>query len=229
MQQSSKDVVIALLAKTKPAKILDVPSGGGWLGAQLPYAAELDGVDLYVREPGGGYKNFLQADLDEGLPKSFGTYDCILSCEGIEHFGNPLLFLRSIHAHLAPGGMVVITTPNVWYPEAKLQFWLRGFYPGFPCLAGKIKPGTHMHITPWSFPHLYLYLKLAGFADVELHAENMSVARHFWEWPLALPQRLYCRSKAKKASDPETKKFWETAGSGPSVFGRHLIVTARRP
>ena len=31
---------------------------------------------------------------------------------------------------------------------------------------GKVRRGSHMHILPWSFPQLHLFLTLAGFARI---------------------------------------------------------------
>ena len=228
MQVSSQEIVLELLKKETPPTILDAPCGKGWLGKGLADFAEVDGIDLYD-SPAKHYREVRKADLDRGLPLDLPLYDCICSCEGIEHFANPGLFLDSALDLLKPGGLLVITTPSVWYPEAKLQYWLRGFFPGFPCLVGRIERGTHMHIMPWSWPHLYLYLTLSGFTDIQLVEEPLSKPRHFWEPILALPQKLYCRSKIGKTSNQEDRRFWEIAGSTGSLCGRHLIVTGRKP
>lgn len=86
-----------------------------------------------------------------------------------------------------------------------------------------------MHIMPWSWPQLHLYLKLANFEDIELRRQDLSRPKHFWEPILGLPQRLYCRHRFKESKTDEERRFWETAGSEGSVLGRHLLVTARRP
>src|SRR5690606_28780915 len=124
-------------------------------------------------------------------------YDAVVTCEGIEHIGNPLLFLRECHRALKPGGTLIVSTPNVWAPASRLQFLLRGFFLGFPSLAGRIRRGTHMHISPFSCPHLYLYMTLAGFSGVRLLDTPVKKPRHFWERWLGWPQRRYCRSKMK--------------------------------
>jgi hypothetical protein len=129
---------------------------------------------------------------------------------------------------LSTGGLFIVTTPNVWYPQARLQYLLRGFFPSFPSLVGKIVPGTHMHITPWSWPQLYLYLKLAGFTKMELVPEPMSKAKHWHEHLLAIPARMYCRGRVRKAKMDEEKSFWRTASTEASLMGRHLIVVARK-
>lgn len=226
MQVSSKEVVATILKERKPKSLLDTPCGSGWLVDALGYSADIDGIDLYA-EPRNGYRDVHAADLDHGIPDALPNYDCIVSCEGIEHFSNPGLFLESIHRHLNPGGMVLITTPNVWYPMARLQYFLRGFFPGFPCLAGRIEKGSHMHIMPWSYPQLYLYLTLHGFKNIQLHHEPLSRAKYQLEKLMALPQKLYCKSKIKK-SDGELRKFWETCLEAPSLYSRHLIVSAEK-
>ena len=137
-------------------------------------------------------------------------------------------FLADARDLLTSNGLLVVTTPNIWNPASKLQFFTRGFFPGFPCLAGKIERGSHMHITPWNFSQLYLYLTLAGFTDTQLHEEELSKPKHFWEIPLAIPQKIYAKGKLKKATSDEEKYFWEICSSDRSIYSRHLIVTARK-
>ena len=226
MQNSSKKVVLGIINKDRPAHILDVPCGGGWLSEGFDYKASIDGIDLYSTNQ-SGYGSVYACDLNEGIPSDLPDYDCIACCEGIEHFGNPLLFFQTVRKHLNQNGLFIVTTPNTWYPASKLQFLTRGFFPSFPCIVGRIEPGSHMHIIPWSYPQLYLYLKLAGFGEIELHQEPLSQAKHYWEEILALPQRIYCGRKMKRAADPEERLFWKEAGSAKSTCGRHLIVTAK--
>ena len=189
MQLSSKQAVLDFLRDKKFATVLDAPSGAGWLAEGLGERATLDGIDLYADAK--GYRKIWRHDLDAGLPSDCGSYDLICCCEGLEHVGNPLLLLRAFHKRLPAGGLLLVTTPNVWYPQARLQYLFRGFFPSFPALAGKIAPGAHMHITPWSWPQLYLYLKLAGFVRLELVPEPMSKAKHWHEHLLAIPARMY--------------------------------------
>src|SRR5690349_13221122 len=140
-------VVGTIAAQVRPRAVLDLPSGLGWLRGLVGNEAEIDGIDLFERKP-EGYRQFVAADLEDGIPPSLGQYDLIVSCEGIEHIANPGLFLKSVRNHLAPGGTVVVTTPNTWHPAARLKYFVSGFFPGFPSLAGKIARGTHMHIMP---------------------------------------------------------------------------------
>ncbi len=223
--KSNRPVAVKILNENRPATILDAPSGDGWLLRDLDYQPEVTGLDLFEEKP-AGYKDFQKADLDYGLPEDLGKFDAFVTCEGIEHVGNPLLLVEHASRHLNDGGLIVITTPNIWFPAARMQFFLRGFFPSFPCLVGKIKRGTHMHIMPWSFPQLYLYLKLAGFSDVQLHDVDEKKPKRFFERILGIPQRAYCRKKIRQAKNAEEKQFWTHTGSDQSTYGRRLVVSA---
>ena len=228
MQQSSKDILTTWLAGKPVQSVLDAPSGGGWLGRALGSQVVIDGVDLY-EETQPGYRQFWRHDLDRGLPAEAGEYDLVAICEGLEHVGNPLLLLRDAFTHTKPGGIVAVTTPSVWYPQARLQYLARGFFPSFPPLAGKVVPGTHMHITPWSYPQLWTYLKLAGFDRIELLPEPALTGKHLHERLLVWPARIYCRGKQRKARTQEEREFWGVCASDAALLGRHLNMVARRP
>ncbi len=218
-------VVGAILQRARAVSVLDAPSGNGWLRSVVAPEVEIDGLDLFDDRP-EGYRDFRAADLDHGFPADLPSYDAVVSCEGIEHVGNPELFLRTAAARLKPGGTVIITTPNTWHPAARMQYFLRGFFPGFPALAGRIAKGTHMHIMPWSFAQLYLYLTLTGFSDVTLHELDERKPRRAWEWPFGLPFKAYCKGRLKKATGEAERRFWMQAGSPQSTYGRRLVVSA---
>jgi len=225
MHPTSKDALIAHLGDRTFETVLDAPAGGGWLSEKLVDGIAVDGIDLYEEEA-PGYRNFWKHDLDEGLPADCAGYDLICCCEGIEHVGSPLLLLRHFHRALNDGGRLIVTTPNVWFPQARMQFAFRGFFPSFPPLADKVKPGTHMHITPWTYPQLYVFLKLAGFRAPRLIPEPLSKAKHFFEPLLGLPAKWYCGGKLKKAKTDEEREFWKQAGSKQSLLSRHLMIEA---
>ena len=218
-----------ILNKLKPKKILDLPSGDGWLASSLEYDQfEIDGVDLFCDKL-PGYRNFYKINLDRGIPADLPMYEAAVSCEGIEHIANPELFLSTLAEHIVEGGTVVITTPNTWYPESRLQFFIKGFFPSFPNLVGRIKRGTHMHIMPWSYSQLYLYLSLSGFSEIVLHNVDEKKPKHLFEYLIALIPLLYAYTKKITANTEEEKHFWRYAASRQSLFGRHLVVSAIKP
>jgi cyclopropane fatty-acyl-phospholipid synthase-like methyltransferase len=53
-------------------------------------------------------------------------YPLISAIEIIEHLENPALFLRCLRKVLAPGGQLILSTPNVESAQARLQWFIRG-------------------------------------------------------------------------------------------------------
>jgi SAM-dependent methyltransferase len=226
----SQITALEIINKIQPNTILDAPCGDGWLGSSLNFKTLIDGIDLYISKSKKlrGYRNISKLDLDLGIPKMRGKYDLIISCEGIEHFGNPDLFIKTAKINLNKNGILIITTPNTWHPASRIQYLMRGFFPGFPCLVGKIKSGSHMHIQPWTFPQLYLYLKKNNFVDIKLHNVEEKKPKRFYEFFFSIPQLIYCYSKYKGSKDIEVREFFMQAASKQSIFGRALVVSARK-
>jgi len=225
--KSHRSAVKEILDLARPKVILDSPCGDGWLKKLIDHECDIHGIDLFCTNP-DCYKSFKQLDLDLGLPNNEGAYDAIVCCEGIEHFGNPDLFMKTAYKNLKSDGIFIVTTPNIWYPASKIKFLLRGFFPSFPCLIGKIDRGSHMHIMPWSYPQLYLYLKKNQFTDIKLYELNEKNPKHFYEKIFGIPQLIYCSSKLKKTTNKEEQDFWRNAGSSQSIYGRRLVVSARK-
>lgn len=68
--------------------------------------------------------DFNQQDFASQLgPGSFGL---VTAVEVVEHVENPIGFLRNIKRLLKPGGVAVLTTPNVDNTPARIKFLLRG-------------------------------------------------------------------------------------------------------
>ena len=86
-----------------------------------------------------------------------------------------------------------------------------------------------MHIIPWSFSQLYLFLTINSFKNINLHYEPLSEAKHFYEKLPGFQKLLYCRSKIDRSTSEEEILFWEKGGSKESVYGRHLIISAVKP
>lgn len=91
-----------------------------WRHAQIKKVAkELVGLDYeaeVVRELNQRGWNVVAADAqDFDLTKQHpGGFDVIVASEIIEHLVNPGSFLRCVRKHLAPGGELVLTTPQAY-------------------------------------------------------------------------------------------------------------------
>jgi len=88
-----------------------------WLhNALRSVSGDLVGIDLYadgvsrLRELGYNVHVADAQAFDLGR-----TFEVIVACDLIEHLENFDGFLESCKRHLAPGGRLLITTPNPWY------------------------------------------------------------------------------------------------------------------
>ena len=225
--KSYMPVVLKMIGEIKASTILDAPSGNGWLKSRETITSEIDGIDLYEKKP-EGYRNFHSVNLELGIPPELPKYDAIVSCEGIEHIGNPSLFLDTVFKHLENGGIFIVTTPNIWYPLAKLKYLFCGFFPSYSSLIDRMKPGAHMHIMPWSFPWLYTFLRMAKFEEIKIHEVDEKKPKHFIEKIFGIPQKIYCKSKFRKSKSEEERNFWKLSGTPQSLYGRRLVISAKK-
>jgi SAM-dependent methyltransferase len=111
---------------TSALSILEVASGRG--GITLPLARlgarvraldidEKDVARLLERARELGLHNNLNADVEDAFAFRHDTrYDVIVASEVMEHVIDPDALLANVVRHLAPGGLVIVTTPNGYGP-----------------------------------------------------------------------------------------------------------------
>jgi len=124
----------ATLAEVRGPKVLDVGVAGqadfmgdatvrdgladdpGWMHGVLrkagfdTYGVDIDGQTI-KRLRALGIDNVFEQSAEE-LERPEGPFDTIVAGEIIEHLANPGMFLVRARQHLAPGGRIVVTTPN---------------------------------------------------------------------------------------------------------------------
>jgi 2-polyprenyl-3-methyl-5-hydroxy-6-metoxy-1,4-benzoquinol methylase len=138
-----------------------------WLHAFIAErASHVIGLDMAAAEAETlnrrGYKirigNAETVELDE-------KFDCIVGGEIIEHLDNPGLFLNNMYCHLRPGGSIILTTPNPFYPLRQVEILLHG------------RVAVHPEHTLWYCPQTLAYaLRRAGFTNIEVRPFSNSEA-----------------------------------------------------
>ena len=106
-----------------------------------------------------------------------GTIDVVLGSEVIEHVTSPSGFVRTLRAMLAPGGVLILTTPNGL-----------DIHPGAPpgVLIPLLSPCLHLTIqTPDSLRGL---LTQAGFGHIQIEIDSHSLVAFASDAPIALEQ-----------------------------------------
>jgi methionine biosynthesis protein MetW len=201
------------------SRVLDVGCGDGrtcglWL---RDHAAEYVGVDiseLAIREArAAGLDARLIQDATD-LPFADGQFDVVVCVEVLEHVFLPHRVAVEILRVLRPGGVCLVTVPNVTYWRRRLEF-----------MVGRWNPfGDGFSITqPWRDPHIRFFtrgslenmLLSSGFMDVKVGGYRGSFFRD-----IPYVARLF---RSPRSSTRLYQLFQRLA---PSFFALHLHAVA---
>jgi 2-polyprenyl-3-methyl-5-hydroxy-6-metoxy-1,4-benzoquinol methylase len=161
---------VDLLREAVPvgAPVLDLASGSGAMGVRLREAGygriacvarteDLVGVTEHATpERPDAVVVSLDGPFAERLGGPFGAVIC---CETIEHVACPRRFLAEVRGLLSPGGVLVLTTPNVAHALGRLRFLLTGELRWFDAVQGR----RLRHVSPITHAQMEILLDDAGF------------------------------------------------------------------
>ena len=152
------EAVRAALDRIPRGSLLDAPCGHG---AIARYAADTGfTVTACDINPQQAMVACEEVDLNAPLPYPDGHFDVVTCVEAIEHLENQFGLLRELRRVLRPGGILILTTPNVSSVTARLRFLATGLLPFFDFDWTLRDWG---HITPITIAELAIALEYAGF------------------------------------------------------------------
>jgi ubiquinone/menaquinone biosynthesis C-methylase UbiE len=167
---------LEILGRIRGWKILDAPAGSGSLSLIMEsMGAEVYSFDFDNASPGGKRKTV--ADLNAPLPFRDGSFDAVISIEGIEHVENPAFLFREFFRVIKKGGILILSTPNILNIRSRIKFLMTGALFWF----GKKAISDFGHIMPIAHYQIDHFSQEAGFIR-----EKLEVNRKFNAfWPIA--------------------------------------------
>lgn len=106
--------VIRRLAAEKPGRCLDVGyAPGGFADSLRDLGWDCAALDLDAPDQAG--VRVIRCDVSEGFPVPDEGFDLVTAGEILEHMIDEAAFLHDCRRVLKPGGLLVLTTPNLCY------------------------------------------------------------------------------------------------------------------
>lgn len=231
--QKTHAKVREILSGLPRGKLLDIAAGEGALSAA---AAEMgftvSACDLQPEIFKAPKIECSPCDLNERLPFPDASFDYAACIEAIEHLRDRYAFLSECARVLKPGAALVLTTPNVLNLAARAKYLASGFFPLFNRPVNEFEPHpTHSHINPVAFYYLRHALVSNGFEITRVTTDRYrkNALCLAWLYPVIL---FASKHSVRKETHPRqrevNREILRTMRSGALLFGRTLIVVARR-
>ena len=118
---------------------------------------------------------------DGRLPYEDSSIDVACSLEVIEHVEDQFAFTRELYRILKPGGVAIISTPNILNLNSRWRNLHSGFATLFdPLLLSSVDPvHTSGHIHPVSYYYLAYQLRRAGFTTTSVAYDRFKDSARF--------------------------------------------------
>jgi SAM-dependent methyltransferase len=215
------------------AKVLDAPCGGAaaLTLALIEKGFQAIGTDVDPEAETRLGNAFSKVDLNAALPWPDQNFDAAFSTEGIEHLENHYSFLREMCRVLKPGGILVLTTPNITALRSRVRFFGSGFFgrDARPLNESSRHPLHHIGLA--TFPELRYELHMSGFQLVRVRHTHIKPISYLyaiyapWMW---LYTQVAFRKEKDAAQRKRNKEILSTLLSPSVLFGECLMLIAKK-
>jgi ubiquinone/menaquinone biosynthesis C-methylase UbiE len=212
--------VARLLPDLSGQRVLEIGCGRGdfciWLADKYS-GAEVTGADFseaaiataQKRAEACASRARFQVEDAEALSFADASFDCVISCECMEHVPRPERMASEIHRVLRAGGRFILTTEN--YFNGMILQWLKTWTLGTPFDSGS---GVQPHENFFLFWRVRKILERGG-----LKVEKMESNHYQW---LLLPRTDPMKLVTFDVESPILKRVFRP-------FGRHFTFSGVRP
>ena len=227
----------------KGVRILDFGSGSGHMAQKVGEYAETLGLVandvIYPCEVETEFFKYNKVEcreigLKSVIPFKDDFFDIVYAIEVLEHTTRPYDFINESLRVLRPGGLLIISVPNLMHLMSRFSFFTSGFGVMFPppsisqSNAGRICG----HIMPLTFPYYHYGLARAGFSNIQFSSDKLKKGCLFWTLLFYPVFKLasFLTQKNLKSYDPnvwaENKHLVSIMNSIKMLTSRSLIITA---
>ncbi len=166
-------------------KVLDAGCGDGEIGRLLKEQmnVEVYGVDISkkgVALANGKGVHAKVADMSVKIPFTDKMFDLVISSATIEHVINPDRFLKEIRRVLRPGGILLVSTPNLSFWLNRILFFF-GLYPLF------LEASTEAKVGYGKYNKFFYSSQLVG----HIHVFNVPALRELLIYQKFSIERIY--------------------------------------
>jgi len=212
---SSHHLIPALVRRlSPPGRVLDVGCDVGFAARDLvSHGFQVCGIDrnaATLAQAARYYQQTILADVEDEIPGLDGPFDVIIFADILEHLTDPRPVFDRFTRFLTPGGVVVVSVPNVahWYMRFTLLLGR------FDYADRGILDRTHLRFFTRRMARRFL--EEAGF---RIEAEDAT--------PLPLPLVWSAATPGRPLFVVHRIGYW-LARWWKSLFGYQLIFAARR-
>jgi SAM-dependent methyltransferase len=236
----TKAKALELVSRHVPAgeKVLELSCGEGILAdAMLRSGYQVRGSNYSVypqRNPAVPVDTGV--DLLEPLPYPDASFDCVVLSEVLQNVPDHRFVLGEVARVLRPGGVFVLTTPNMMNVKSRLHFLFTGYFKVKWMFIGHDVPlgqAFAFHNHPVHLPVLLYYLSALGFAKPlvdGIYVKPKSVLlTAFFGW-LIKPLTWFNVTRAEKnlRHSGASRQHYEALTGFMALTADRLAVVARK-